>query len=193
MAGSSSPTLTPRFAEALAYSAELHTGQVRKLTAIPYVSHLLAVCALVLEDGGGEDEAIAALLHDGPEDAGGQATLQEIRERFGDRVASIVEECSDTLEHTKPPWLERKQRYIDHLEHASDEALRVSLADKLHNVRSINRDLANNEPVWERFNASRMETIWNYTELAEVFARRRPGRMANELNSEVEKLKLHPR
>ncbi len=192
MAGSSSPALTARFAEALAYSAQLHTGQVRKATAIPYVSHLLAVCALVLEDGGGEDEAIAALLHDGPEDAGGHAALQEIRERFGDHVAHIVEECSDTLEHPKPPWRERKQRYLAHLEHASDEALRVSLADKLHNVRSINRDLAiHGEQVWKRFNASRQETICNYVKLAEVFARRRPGPMANELTHQVEKLKQH--
>ena len=90
----------------------------------------------------------------------------------------------------KPPWRERKQRYLAHLEHASDEALRVSLADKLHNVRSINRDLAiHGEQVWKRFNASRQETICNYVSFAKVFARRRPGPMANELTHQVEKLK----
>ena len=107
--------LSARFEDALAYAAHLHAGQPRKDTAIPYVAHLLAVCSLVLEDGGDEDEAIAALLHDGPEDAGGHETLEEIRRRFGDRVADIVADCSDTFETPKPPWRERKEAYLAHL------------------------------------------------------------------------------
>ncbi len=174
--------LTARFEDALTYAASLHACQVRKGTGIPYISHLLAVCALVLEDGGSEDEAIAALLHDAAEDHGGEATLNDIRERFGDRARDIVGECSDTFEDPKPPWHQRKERYVAHLEEASPSALRVSLADKLHNVRSTLRDHREiGEQVWERFNANRDEIVWYYRSLAEVFARRRPGRMADEL------------
>lgn len=181
--------LSSRFDEALAYAAELHAGQVRKGTSIPYISHPIAVCALVLEDGGDEDEAIAALLHDGPEDAGGGQILNEIERRFGTRVSGVVHECSDTLEDPKPPWRQRKVGYLAHLEHASDEALRVSLADKLHNLGSILRDYdAIGDNLWRRFNASRDDTIWYYSSLARVFSRRRPGQMANELNNRVEEL-----
>jgi (p)ppGpp synthase/HD superfamily hydrolase len=127
--------LGPRFDEALAYAADAHAGQVRKGTSIPFVAHLLAVTALVLEDDGDEDHAIAALLHDAPEDAGGRDRLDDIRRRFGDRVADIVEACSDTFEVPKPAWRPRKERYLTHLETAPDDVLRVSLADKVHNLR----------------------------------------------------------
>ncbi len=182
--------LTPRFEDALAYAAQLHTEQVRKGTFIPYISHPLAVCAIVLEDGGDKDEAIAALLHDGPEDAGGEQTLKEIERRFGTRVAGVVRECSDTFENTEPQWKQRKERYIGHLEHASAEALRVSLADRLHNVRSILRDhAAVRDSLWDRFNASRNDTVWYYSSLAEVFGRCRPGPMADELKEQVKELR----
>ncbi len=181
--------LSSRFGDALVYAAELHAGQVRKGTEVAYISHPLAVCALVMEDGGDEDEAIAALLHDGPEDAGGEQTLAEIERRFGARVAGVVRECSDTFENPKPPWKQRKERYIAHLEHASDETLRVSLADKLHNVRAILRDHdAIGDQLWQRFNANRDETVWYYSELSRIFSSRRPGPMASELKARVEEL-----
>ncbi len=141
--------LTRRFEEALSFAARLHEQQKRKGTDIPYVSHLLAVAAIVLEDGGDEDEAVAALLHDAVEDQGGKATLQVIRKRFGDRVAGIVAGYTDSDETPKPPWRERKEKYIAHLRHAPHEVLRVSVADKLHNARAILRDLRKHgERLW---------------------------------------------
>ena len=167
--------LTRRFVDALAYATEIHTGQSRKGTAVPYVSHVLGVCSLVLEDGGGEDEAIAALLHDAVEDGGGQPVLEEIRRRFGDRVAEIVWACSDTDETPKPPWKVRKARYIDHVREAGPDARRVSCADKLHNARSILRDYRMlGERLWARFSASGDDNLWYYRALVEAF--RQPDR-----------------
>ena len=184
--------LGTRFLDALTYAAELHSGQTRKATPTPYVAHLLGVCSLVLEDGGDEDEAIAALLHDAVEDQddGSPAELlAEIRARFGDRVASVVEECTETLERPKPPWPERKAAYLAHLEHASDQALRVSLADKLYNATSILRDYRlHGDELWSRFNpqAGKERTLRNYSDLAELFSRRCPGSpMARELERVV--------
>ena len=125
--------LTDRFDRAFAFARHLHRDQFRKGTAIPYTAHLLAVAALVLEDGGDEDQAVAALLHDAVEDHGGLGRLEEIRQLFGERVAEIVEGCSDSFTIPKPPWRERKERYIEHLRHADAGVRRVSLADKLHN------------------------------------------------------------
>jgi (p)ppGpp synthase/HD superfamily hydrolase len=177
--------LTQRFVEALAYATEVHRGQSRKGTSVPYVSHVLAVCSLVLEDGGGEVEAIGALLHDAVEDGGGRLILEEIRRRFGDRVAEIVWACSDTDETPKPPWKERKTRYIAHLREAGPDARRVSCADKLHNARSILRDYrALGERLWDRFNATPEETLWYYRELVEAF--RQPGR--TPLTEELERV-----
>ena len=171
--------LTDRFADAVRYAIELHRSQVRKATSIPYVTHLLSVCSLVLEDGGNEDEAIAALLHDGPEDQGGKAVLEEIRARFGDAVAEIVAGLSDAMPspgEAKAPWRSRKEAYLRGLEDASASVLRVSLADKLHNARSIQVDLrADGEAVWDRFNAGRSEQAWYYGELLAIFERRLPG------------------
>jgi (p)ppGpp synthase/HD superfamily hydrolase len=167
--------LGPRFVEALAYATEVHSGQSRKGTNVPYVSHLLAVCALVLEDGGEEDEAIAALLHDAVEDRGGRPVLEEIRRRFGDRVAGIVRVCSDTVETTKPPWKERKARYVEQVRTAPPDARRVSCADKLHNARSLLRDYRlEGERVWDRFSAPAEEQLWYYRSV--VAALRQPGR-----------------
>ena len=177
--------LTERFVEALGYATQVHTGQARKGTTVPYVSHVLAVCSLVLEDGGGEDEAIGALLHDAVEDGGGRPVLEEIRRRFGDRVAEIVWACSDTDETPKPPWKERKTRYIAHVREAGPDARRVSCADKLHNARSILRDYrALGERLWERFTATPEETLWYYRALVEAF--RQPDRTA--LTEELERV-----
>ena len=143
--------LTDRFDRALLYATHVHGGQVRKETSIPYIAHLLAVSATVLEYGGDEDLAIAALLHDSVEDQGGKARLEDVRNRFGKRVAHVVAACSDSQVDAgkgeqKPDWRTRKKAYIAHLGTADDDVLRVSLADKVHNARAILRDLARQFP-----------------------------------------------
>jgi (p)ppGpp synthase/HD superfamily hydrolase len=176
------PRLTQRFDEALAYAAEAHRTQTRKATAIPYISHLLAVAALVIEDGGDEDQAIAALLHDAVEDQGGQARLADIQARFGNRVADIVAGCSDTDKVPKPPWRERKVAYLEHLRTARPEALRVSAADKLHNARALLADYRTYGPaLWHRFNASESDILWYYQALVRLFRQRGPAALAAEL------------
>lgn len=167
-------SLGDRFDQALQRACELHRSQFRKGTEIPYLSHLLAVASLVLEDGGDEDQAIAALLHDAVEDQGGRPTLDSIRLEFGDRVASIVEACSDTDIQPKPEWRERKENYLNHLRHLREETraevLRVSAADKLHNARCITADYRRfGESVWQRFNAGKKEQAWYYGELARIY------------------------
>lgn len=189
--------LTRRFAEAAQFAFELHRTQTRKATAIPYVTHLFAVCSLVLEDGGTEDEAIAALLHDGPEDQGGPVVLEEIRTRFGEEVAGIVAGLSDAmpaLGDEKPPWRDRKEAYLRHLASASASVLRVSLADKLHNARSILVDLGIvGEAVWNRFNAARADQAWYYGRLLGVFRERLPGsRNLPELTRVLDELFASP-
>lgn len=174
--------LTQRFKEALDYALELHGDQQRKGSDTPYVAHLLAVASLVLEDGGDEEQAIAALLHDAPEDQGGRETLEAIRQRFGDRVADIVHGCTDTYESPKPPWRQRKEDYLEHLKIAPVEVRRVSLADKLHNARSILTDLLRSgEDVWERFNGGKDGTLWYYRSLLVVFRSRSDSPLVTEL------------
>lgn len=170
--------LTDRFDRGVLYAIELHRSQVRKGTSIPYVTHLFAVCSLVLEDDGTEDEAIAALLHDGPEDQGGAAVLQEIGRLFGDEVAAIVEGLSDAMPapgEEKAPWRNRKEAYLEHLRGAPESVVRVSLADKLHNARSIRVDLrAGGVSVWDRFHAGQEDQAWYYGELLGIFEQRVP-------------------
>jgi len=181
--------LTSRFDQACAYAARLHANQTRKGTNIPYLAHLLAVASLVLEDGGDEDEAVAALLHDAVEDQGGQATLEEIRRRFGEHVAGIVAGCTDADTMPKPPWKERKERYIAHIRQASSEVRRVSIADKLHNARSILRDYrALGEGFWERFSAGKDDQLWYYRELVKAFREAGSGEMLEELDRVVSDL-----
>lgn len=147
--------LSSRFKAALVFATRAHAGQQRKGTGIPYVSHLLAVAALVLEHGGGEDEAIAALLHDAPEDQGSEAMLARIRAAFGVPVAAIVTGCCDTLVVPKPPWRARKERYIAALPARSPEIRLVSCADKLHSARATLADYrAIGEELWARFNSA---------------------------------------
>lgn len=170
------PMLTERFESALEFAFELHRDQARKTApdeprGPAYVGHLLGVAAIVIDAGGSEDQAIAALLHDAAEDQGGSAILDRISDGFGENVALIVRECSDALVTPKPPWRERKQRYLEHLEDASLEALLVSLADKIYNVRSILLDhRAIGEKVWERFNPD-ADVRWYYVSLASEFRR----------------------
>ena len=169
------PVLRDRFTDAFAYAVHLHALQARKATAIPYMTHLMSVCSLVLEDGGDEDQAVAALLHDGPEDQGGQPVLDEIRRRFGDQVADLVYGLSDTLEIEKPPWERRKTDYLARLKEEPIAVLRVSLADKLHNLRSIAIDRANlGEDFWGRFHAGRTHQEWYFRALLGVFDRGLP-------------------
>ncbi|MDJ0687425.1 MAG: HD domain-containing protein [Xenococcaceae cyanobacterium MO_188.B32] len=129
--------LTERFERALVYATQLHSNQIRKGSRVPYISHLLSVAALVLEDGGDEDEAIAALLHDAIEDRGGDKVRQEIQQKFGQEVVSIVNDCTDAEVIPKPPWQERKQQYIERMRDASPKVRRVSMADKLYQIRII--------------------------------------------------------
>src|SRR3954469_23415680 len=179
--------LTKRFDEAVEYTRVHHEHQRRKGGDIPYLAHLLGVASLVLEDEGDEDEAIAALLHDVVEDGGGPAALAEIREQFGDRVAAIVDGCSDSDEDPKPPWQERKRAYIDHLRTAAESGLRFSLADKLHNSRAITEDLRRiGDELWNRFRpGSAPAQIWYYRSVADVMLERRPGPRADELDRAV--------
>ena len=177
------PRLTERFQEALSYAAELHNTQTRKASEVPYVGHLLSVAGLVIEADGTETEAIAALLHDAAEDQGGDATLDEIEKRFGRDVATIVDECSDTVVTPKPPWRQRKENYVAHLHEASDAAIRVSMADKLDNARAILRDLRRHGPqVWQRFNTTNpQDHLWYYRSLLDVYRSRSDSWIVDEL------------
>jgi (p)ppGpp synthase/HD superfamily hydrolase len=174
--------LTERFEEALRFAAHLHARQKRKGTPVPYVAHLLSVASLVLENGGDEDQAIAALLHDAVEDQGGLPTLQEIHRLFGGRVARIVDGCSDSYGHPKPPWRKRKEDYLDHLRQADADIRLVSLADKLHNARSIVRDLRQAGPQsLSRFNGGKAGTLWYYHNLVNIFQEKDDSPMVAEL------------
>jgi (p)ppGpp synthase/HD superfamily hydrolase len=184
------PRLTPRFVEALEYASRKHATQTRKASEVPYLGHLLSVAGLVIEADGTETQAIAALLHDAAEDQGGELTLTEIEQKFGPGVASIVAECSDTFETPKPPWRERKERYIDHLRGASDDAVLVSLADKLDNARAILRDFrALGSQVWQRFSVQDPQLhLWYYRSLLEVFDQRSQSWMVGELRDVIDAL-----
>jgi (p)ppGpp synthase/HD superfamily hydrolase len=174
---STAPLLGERFDQALVFAAELHREQRRKGTAIPYMSHLLGVTANVLEHGGSEDQAIAALLHDAVEDqqqrfGGAEALKSHIGQRFGAEVRRIVEGCTDAETEPKPPWRERKQRYLAHLPAMDPAIALVSCCDKLHNARSILSDLRSvGLAVYERFAGGRDGTLWYYRCLADGFAR----------------------
>lgn len=187
---STSPRLTPKFTEAMAYAAEKHASQTRKGGGIPYLGHLLSVAGYVIDAGGTETEAIAALLHDAAEDQGGEPTLAEIRQKFGADVASIVADCSDTFKMPKPAWRERKQQYVDHLPEASDSALLVSLADKLHNAHAILRDFrADGDELWQRFSVKDpQDHLWYYRSLLEVYAQRVDNWMVAELREVIDAL-----
>jgi (p)ppGpp synthase/HD superfamily hydrolase len=185
-------TLSTRFEEALIFATRLHAGQTRKGTAIPYISHLLAVTGIVLEHGGNEDEAIAALLHDAVEDQGGTATLEEIRRRFGDRVAEIVAGCTDAWTTPKLPWRERKEAYLARLPGATASVHLVSIADKLHNAQTILSDYRTlGESLWSRFNGGKEGTLWSYRALVEALRDAGPTSLVEELDrvvSEIEHL-----
>jgi (p)ppGpp synthase/HD superfamily hydrolase len=175
-----------RFAAALGYAALLHAQQKRKGTEVPYVAHLLAVCAIALEHGASEEEAIAAVLHDAVEDQGGAETAAEIERRFGPAVRAIVEGCTDTDVTPKPPWRARKEAYIAHLASAEPSVLLVSASDKLHNARSIVADLRDlGDALWSRFSGGKEGTLWYYRSLVEAFRPRAPRALVAELDRVV--------
>jgi (p)ppGpp synthase/HD superfamily hydrolase len=177
------PKLSERFDEALTYACDLHRTQTRKGGDIPYVGHLLSVASLIIEGGGTETQAIAGLLHDAVEDQGGAPVLADIREKFGDDVATIVDECSDTDVVPKPPWKKRKQDYIDHLADASEATILVSLADKLDNARAILRDYRIDGPeLWQRFSVhDPQQHLWYYRSLLAVYQARNSSWLVAEL------------
>ena len=157
-----------RFEAALVFAAHKHKDQTRKGTPSPYISHLIQVAGIALENGADEDEAIAALLHDVIEDQ--NVTEQELAARFGPQVAAIVAGCSDSASTDKAPWRERKEAYIAHVLTASPSVRLVSSCDKLHNARAILADYQDlGEAVWGRFNASSADILWYYQSLADAF------------------------
>ena len=191
--GTTPPALTERFLAAVALAQEVHGHVRRSGTEIPYLAHLLVVTGLVIEDGGDEDQAIAAMLHDAVEDGGGRAMLERIARSFGPRVAAIVEACSDTVEvvDEQEAWIERKRRYLAHLPEVEDDAiLRVALADKVHNARSIVRDYRDEgHALWERFTQkTAREQLWYYGGLLGFFEARRPGPLTEDLLRAVDEL-----
>jgi (p)ppGpp synthase/HD superfamily hydrolase len=181
--------LTERFRHAVDWAVRLHAGQVRKGTTVPYVAHLLGAASIALDNGADEDQAIAAILHDAVEDCGGAPVLAEIRSRFGERVAGIVADCTDSDGEPKPPWAERKRAYLAALEAKPSESLLVSLADKTHNAEAIVQDLREHgEPLWGRFTAGKEGSLWYYGELAGAFQRALPGRGADRLSRAVREM-----
>jgi (p)ppGpp synthase/HD superfamily hydrolase len=189
------PELSSTFGDALAFAVGLHRNHARKGSRTPYSSHLLSVAALVLENGGSEKEAIAALLHDAIEDQSGtdpEPLKREIAESFGKDVLSIVLECSDAdSSETKGPWKQRKTKYLEHLASASDGALLVSLSDKVHNARCILRDFRESgDALWSRFKGGREGTLWYYRGLVQAFRRRATKPLVDELDRIVSELEI---
>jgi GTP pyrophosphokinase len=183
--------LSPRFADAPTYAAALHADQTRKVSGEPYIAHLLAVAAIVMENGGNEEESIAALLHDAVEDQGGQTTLDEIRRRFGPTIAEIVEGCSEVFASPdrKPPWRERKEEHIARLRGASASVRLVVAADKLHNAQSLLREYRRRgESLWTFFRGGRDGTLWYYRAVADVLLQAGRTPLVEELDRAVKEI-----
>jgi (p)ppGpp synthase/HD superfamily hydrolase len=184
--------LTDRFKDALCYAMDLHKRQLRKGTSIPYAAHLLAVAATVIENGGDEEQAIAALLHDAVEDQGGLPRLEEIRSKYGGRVADIVISCTDSYEDPEPPWKERKMEYLASIPGKRRDAIVVSLADKLHNARAILADYRRiGEDLWGRFKGGREGTLWYYRSIVNEFKNIDSSALTFELELAVAALESH--
>ena len=188
--------LSSKFDEALQYAVLVHAGQVRKGANLPYISHLLGVASLAMEYGANEEETIGALLHDAGEDAGGDGRIEDIRLRFGNAVADIVQGCTDAVTNPKPPWRQRKEDYIAHIPKASASVRLVSASDKLHNARAILRDLRiHGDSVWSRFKGGKDGSLWYYRSLIDAFREAGGGELIEELNrvvTELEQLAAEP-
>ena len=183
------PLLDEVFLRAFAYALKKHRTQRRKGKRVPYIEHLMGVCSIVLHYGGGQEEAIAALLHDVVEDQGGKPVLEEIRREFGERVAHLVEGCTDADTYPKPPWDERKKAYIAHLPVADAGVRLVSAADKLHNSRAILADYREvGDAVWDKFKKGRDGTLWYYRELVKAFRAAPSDPRVNHLVDELERV-----
>lgn len=191
---------TPRLIQAFEFAAHEHRNQLRKGTNIPYISHLMSVSALVMENGGDEDQAIAGLLHDVIEDADPPSSVPQIRktilEQFGARVLSLVEGCTDgepDASGEKLPWRERKETYLNHLQHEPEELLLVSCCDKLHNARSILTDLmTQGYSLFDRFTGKQAGTLWYYRSLVTIYENRLEGVVAvRELASTVKAIESY--
>jgi (p)ppGpp synthase/HD superfamily hydrolase len=180
------PLLTNRFERALVFATRAHAGQLKKGTSVPYAAHILGVASLVLDAGGDEDLAIAAVLHDVVEDCGGDDRRREILSAFGPRVAHVVEGCTDTEEVPKPPWRKRKEEYIRHQQTADADTRLVSAADKLYNARLILADYREiGDAVFERFSGKREGTLWYYRALVGEFRHGKRNRLTDELERVV--------
>lgn len=180
---------SPKFRKALDYAARIHGKQIRKRTDRPYIGHLMSVASIVIEYGGDEEMAIAALLHDAVEDQGGLPRLHEIRKKFGRRVARIVDGCTDSYREPKPPWLERKRAYVARVHAEPADTRLVSAADKLSNVRETLRDLrTQGEAVFERFAGKKEGTLWYYRALVEEFPKAGSNPLVEELARTVKEL-----
>jgi (p)ppGpp synthase/HD superfamily hydrolase len=182
--------LSSRFSNALIYAAELHADQKRKVGGEPYLAHLLGTASIVLDYGGDEDEAIAALLHDAIEDQGGQKAREEICRRFGERVVSIVEGCTDADTLPKPPWRQRKEAFLERLRTAEPSVLLVVGADKLHNLRALIREYRRQgESLWQYFHGGRDGTLWYYRTLGDILESSGNTSLVEELKQAMESLK----
>lgn len=184
--------LSQRFEEALVYAAHIHGGQTRKGTEVPVMAHLIAVASIVLEYGGTENEAIGALLHDAAEEAGGKGRIDDIRARFGEEVANIVEGCTDCFDDPRPPWRTRKAAYIGRIPRLPDRVRLVAAADLLHNARSNLKDLREHgDQVWSRFKGGKDGTLWYYRCVVQALKTIGTTHLLDELERvviEVEKL-----
>lgn len=181
--------LTDKFESALIYATRLHAHQTRKISGVPYIAHLLSVAALVLEAGGTEEEAIASLLHDAIEDQGGKSIREEIRQIFGEAVIAIVDGCTESDTYPKPPWKERKQRYLQNLRYASPAVRLVSLADKLHNARSLLADYRQyGSSIWTQFKAGQEGTLWFYRELQKTYSETGSDSLTAEFSRVIQEL-----
>ncbi|MHC2583466.1 (p)ppGpp synthase/HD superfamily hydrolase [Bradyrhizobium diazoefficiens] len=184
--------LSKAFDDALVFAASLHRDQIRKGSGVPYIAHLMSVSSRVLSAGGTEVQAIAGLLHDAAEDQGGEPTLAIICKRFGDDVARIVSDCTDSWVEPKPEWRARKEAYLRALPNKPATSLLVSLADKVDNAEAILSDYQQiGEALWDRFTGKRQGTIWYYRELSEIFQRALPCPLADLLSRTVSAFPEH--
>lgn len=178
-----------RLDAAFSLAHDWHRAQRRKGRGVPYVSHLMAVAALVADHGGDEDQVIAALLHDAAEDAGGQAALDAVREQFGERVEAYVDACSDTAEHPKPPWRPRKEAFIAGVAGQPAEVKLIVAADKLHNATCTLRDLRRHgRTTWDKFSGKEEGSLWYYRALSDALGQGWRHPILDELRDVVERL-----
>jgi len=181
--------LSDRFADAVVLACRLHAGGRRKVSDTPYVAHLFRVAGIVLESGGDEDEAIAALLHDAIEDGGGRRARATILERFGPNVTRIVEECSDTDQTPKPPWRARKEAFLARLRDVSPSAHLVIAADKLDNLRGlIDGYHEHGDGLWQYFGGGRDGTLWYHRSIVDALRGGAPGGLVDRLARAVAQL-----